>query len=147
MKDQLTERYALTSPYDLRATFRLLSMGTGDPTLRLDNHRIQLALTGPHGPISVTATVDTKELVVHLSGEDDDWLRPKLPGLFGLDFDVPTFDEPRRLATVSKRLAGMRLPRLPLLFPRLVQIILQQLINFQDESTTKIIDSQYKVFE
>ncbi len=130
---EIVESYVVGRPYDPAATLSLLSIGPGDPCLRVDGpNRVRLALNGPTDDLVLTVESTSDRLDVRVVGADADWLQPLLPALLGLDFEVPTLDRPRRLREVAHRYRGMRLPRAPLLFPRLVPIVLQQLISWRD---------------
>jgi 3-methyladenine DNA glycosylase/8-oxoguanine DNA glycosylase len=133
----VTTDIALSLPvrgaFDLAATLSIVAMGRGDPCLRVDHsRRVRLALLGPNGPVGVDLLHGDEHIQAKVSGIDAEWLLPYLPSLLGLDFQPPRLDGPRRLRTVAHRMAGMRLPKLPVVFARVVSLVLQQLISYRD---------------
>lgn len=122
----------ITGPYHLGRTMSVLTMGTGNPCLRHDERRAQLAVRTPEGPVALAATHRGETLHVVVQGEGAGWIEPRLPGLFGLLDDPSGFQPTGRLLKVTPKTHGLRLPRLPIAFERLVQVVLQQLITFRD---------------
>ncbi len=119
--------------YNLPATFSLLSMGSGDPCLQIDApDRLRLALQSPHGPATIEVIQEASRLRVTLVGAASEWFSQHMEALLGIGFRPPTIRTPRRLRDVAHRFAGMRVPQLPSVSLRLVQILLQQLISFRD---------------
>ena len=128
-----TVNLAIDGPYDLAQTLSLIALARRDPCVRVDGPRdARLAVAGPTGPLVVKLHQMTGAIEAEIVGADADWLAPLLPGWLGLDFQSPTFDGPPRLRNLAIKHAGLRLPRVPLIFPRLVQIVLQQLVRFED---------------
>lgn len=120
-------------PYDLASTFALMSMGSGDPCLRFDGpDRMRLALRSPWGPAAVEVVLRDSQLVVTTLCETSRWIDPYCGALLGAGYHPPELDAPPRLKQVARRLAGMRVPRLPTVSLRVVAIVLQQLISFRD---------------
>lgn len=135
MKGDVTRSYVVEGPYDPVATLTVLSMGRGDPTFEVDGPgRVRMALVGPSGPLAIALEHEQHRLAVEVSGADAELLVPHLPALLGLDYTAPSLETPRRLRDLAQRYAGFRLPRLPVLFSRLVQIVVQQLVSFRDAS-------------
>ena len=119
--------------YNLPATFSLLSMGQGDPCLRFDGaNGMRLALLTPEGPAAVILRQDGEQIATQTCGDGGEWLKPHLPAMLGIDYQPPDIREPRALKDIAVRLSGMRIPRLPAISLRVVQIILQQLISYRD---------------
>ncbi|TWT43393.1 DNA-3-methyladenine glycosylase family protein [Botrimarina hoheduenensis] len=122
----------VTGDYHLGQTLSLLTMGRGNPCLRHNETQGQLTLNTPRGPVALAATRSGETLRVVVTGSAAEWIEPLLPGLFGLEDDLTGFAPEGRLGRIADELAGLRLPRLPAVFDRLVQIVLQQLIQFRD---------------
>ena len=123
----------LQPPYDLVRTLSLIALARRDPCTRINGPRgARLAVQGPTGPLTVKLHQASAAVNVEIEGGDADWLAPLLPDWLGLNFEPPTFDSPSRLRNLARKHAGLRLPRVPLVFPRLVQIVLQQLVRFED---------------
>ena len=89
-------------------------------------------MNGPTEPIVVALQQEKEAIHAELTGPDADWLVPLMPAMLGLDSVPPTFAGPQRLKNLARKYAGLRLPRVPMIFPRLVQIVLQQLVRFED---------------
>ena len=133
MNGEVSFSYSLEAAYDLNATLSLLMMGRNDPCLRVDGPgQVRVAIAGPSGSLVVEMHQRGGQLDVSVMGPDAEWLVPMVPSLLGLGFSPPLFNEPRRLRLLARKFAGLRLPRLPIVFPRLVQIVLQQLVSYRD---------------
>ena len=133
MKPELTESIPVHGSYDLAATLSLFALGRGDPCVRIDSeHVVRCALSTRQGAAALRLTREPETLRVELVGDDLEWLQPRLPAALGLSFTPPILEGPHRLRALAHRLAGLRLLKLPVLFPRIVQLILQQLVTFQD---------------
>lgn len=135
MKQRLLLTHTLERPYNLPATMALLSLGSTDPTMQFATGSVRMAMLAPHGPLEVLVEQRGAELRALGVGEDEDldWAATRMHDWLGLSFVPPQFPQgPRKLQTLAKRWEGLRLPRSPLLFARLVQIVLQQLISFED---------------
>lgn len=107
-------------------------MGKGNPCLRHSDKVAQLAIRTPEGPVALAATHAGASLSVITQGAGSAWIEPHLSGLFGLEDDASRFAPDGPLKKIVPKLEGLRLPRLPVVFERLVQIVLQQLISFRD---------------
>lgn len=123
-------RFPAPPHYRLHRTFGTYRMGPGDRTLRLERGRLQAALHTPEGPASFEAEHGSHSIRVQLWGDGADWLRLHMEALLGLR-DDPTGFSPRdpSFRSVWKRTLGIHLPTLPVLFPRLVQVVLLQLVT------------------
>ncbi len=110
----------------------VLTMGRGNPCLRHSETIAQLAIRTPAGPVALAATHAGNELSVIVDGEGSDWITPHLRGVFGLEDDPSGFAPEGKLKRAADAVVGARLPRLPIVFERLVQVALQQLISFRD---------------
>ena len=125
--------FSFADRYDVAATASIVALGHGDPCLKVDGpNRVRMTTLGPEGAIAVYLKSHSNHVEVTVSGRDSDWVTPRLPSWLGLDFQVPQFEGPLRLRTLARRFAGLRLIQVPTLFPRLVQLVLQQLVSFQD---------------
>ncbi|MEM9185206.1 MAG: hypothetical protein AAGB00_01770 [Planctomycetota bacterium] len=118
--------------YDLDRTLATLTMGAGNPCLRHSVSAAEMTLATPAGGVVVLAQRGADALRVSLAGAGAGWVRPHLPGLFGLLDDATGFAPEGRLRRVVQKHTGLRLPRLPVVSHRLVQVVLQQLISFRD---------------
>ena len=119
--------------YNLATTFSLLSMGSGDPCLRIEPpNRLLLGFMTPVGPSAIDVRHDGSQLQAITSGPGSDWVAPHLSALLGVDYRPPTLTGPNKLRRLAARYSGMRIPRLPAISLRLVQVILQQLISYRD---------------
>ncbi|MEM6798351.1 MAG: hypothetical protein AAF589_02450 [Planctomycetota bacterium] len=127
-----TLRLPIDGPYDLDATLLTLTMGTGNPCLRHDTRRAAMTLTTPDGRVAIRAERAADALLVATEGPGAEWIEPRLPGVLGLNDDAAAFQPEGRLGRLAKQHAGIHLPTLPMVFPRLVQVVLQQLISFRD---------------
>ena len=133
MTPDLTESILVDGTYDLAATLSLLALGRGDPCLRIDSeHVVRCTLGTRQGAAALRLTREPEAIRVELAGDDLDWLLPRLPAALGLEFTPPKLEGPHRLRALAHRFAGLRLLKLPVLFPRIVQLVLQQLVMFQD---------------
>ena len=126
------ESFPLPNGYDLRRTMWLSGLGYGDPARRYDGQQVLLGFHTPDGAVSVSANVHERELPVQCWGGGAEWITPKLQDLFGLHDDPTVFKPEGKLGKLLREVPGIHLPRLPLQFERLVQIVLQQLVSWAD---------------
>ena len=124
--------FALPNDYDLRGTLWMAGMGDRDPTLNYTQQEAKLAYRTPEGNVVVAAHRNGERLVVERAGEGGDWIEPRLSKLFGLQDRPGDFQPCGRLAALAKRNRGVHLPILPTVFHRLIQIVLQQLVAWND---------------
>lgn len=110
----------------------VFSMGRGNPCLRHNRSVAQLTLNTPDGPVALAATRAADELSVLCQGPGADWVEPHLPAVFGLLDDPSSFRPEGKLRRLAQEVEGLRLPRWPVVFERLVQIVFQQLISYRD---------------
>lgn len=125
-------RLPIIGSYDLDRTMSVLTMGRGNPCLRHNESIAQLTLGTPEGPVALAANRRDDELSVIADGAGAVWVVPHLPAIFGLLDDPSGFRPDGKLGRAAQSIAGLRLPRLPVVFERLVQVVLQQLISFRD---------------
>ncbi|MEM1305156.1 MAG: hypothetical protein AAGG46_09670, partial [Planctomycetota bacterium] len=129
---QVTAELPIEGPYDLDRTLAVLTMGRGNPCLRHDQQRAVIAERTPAGPVVLRVTRREESLEVLAEGDGAEWARPHLAGWLGLEDGSYRFKPGGRLRRLAIKHAGMRLPRLPVVSARLVQVVLQQLITFRD---------------
>lgn len=122
----------LPEEYDLAKTLWLAGMGHRDPTLRLSESSAQLAFQTPEGPVTVSAEREANTVRVDGVGPGAEWIQPQLPALFGLHDRPADFQPAGRLGKLVQQLPGVHLPTLPVVFHKLVQIVLQQLVSWSD---------------
>jgi 3-methyladenine DNA glycosylase/8-oxoguanine DNA glycosylase len=117
--------------YELVPTVSGQRMGAGDPCLKLSDARaIDWALPTPEGAVAIrVAQRPAGELCVEGWGPGLAWLQPRLPALLGLRDDVSGFDPSEPLRRLWRRHPGLRLPRLPRVFERLVAVVLLQRVT------------------
>ena len=133
MTDTRTFRLKLDRAYDLTSTVFLLKMGNYDPCFRIDSpQQVRMVIAAPEGPLVLTVRHELTCLQVQVTGAQPDWIEPYLSGLLGLDFTPPQLNGKRSIRLLAHNHRGMHLPRLPILFPRVVQTVLQQLVSFRD---------------
>ena len=110
-----------------------LATGMSDPSCDMSHaDRIRMALRSPSGYAVLTVEHIGDTLHGELEGDDVPWFVPQLSRLLGLSYSPPSLQGPRALQAAAVRYQGMRLPQAPLLFPRIVQVMLQQLISYRD---------------
>jgi 3-methyladenine DNA glycosylase/8-oxoguanine DNA glycosylase len=108
-------------------------MGPFDPHLRLGPGRARLALWTPDGPAALALDDTGSALRATAFGAGAAWALERAGPLLGLD-DLPEeFDPPPGpVRELRRRFPGMRLPRLPLVFPRTVAVVLLQRVAWRD---------------
>ena len=107
-------------------------MGKKDPAFRLTQRQAQFCLRTPQGPVSIQGTHVGDSLAAECQGPGCEWVAPHLPSMFGLHDTPESFRPEGKLRDLVMRLPGLHLPRLPIVFYRLVQIVLQQLVSWTD---------------
>lgn len=123
----------IEGPYDLAASFWLMSMGKGNPCLQqVSPTKLCTALLTPEGPVHLVANQRAQQLKIELQGAGAEWMEPQLRSFFGLDFTPPQIQGLRKLRQIAYDLRGLRLVRMPTVYTTLVQVILQQLISYRD---------------
>lgn len=125
-------------PFHLGRTAWLFGMGRFDPTINLADDSIQVAMQTPEGGVTIAAThfrnraSDSSILRVECYGDGNKWIAERVPSLFGFEDQLDQFQPTGKLGQLAKQLSGARLPKLPVVFHRLVQIVLQQLVSWSD---------------
>ena len=122
----------LPENYDLAKTLWLAGMGKHDPCLRVDGQSAELAYNTPSGPVTVEAKKKAGSLFVECVGDGVSYVESRLAALFGLNDDPDSFQPGGRVANLIQQMPGVHLPTLPVVFHRLVQIVLQQLVTWPD---------------
>lgn len=117
-------------PYHLKQTMGLTWMGRGDPAMQLRDQTLAMAMRTPQGAGTLIAAQDNQEIVVDCWGPGASWLADRSRATLGLDDSVAGFDPALTLRDLWLRFQGMRLPRLPCIFARLVQIVLLQKVTW-----------------
>ena len=120
------------SDYQLLRSMSGLSPGRGDPTTRQENGSVALCLLTPDGSATVHARLKGGALHGEIYGDGAAWLEPHLQNLFGLNDDLSGFEPAGPLRGLAADLSGIRLPRLPVVFHRLVQVVLHQLVSWEE---------------
>ena len=123
-------------PFQLRTTFRLTAMGSRDPTCELTETTLTQTFITPDGPALLQASLKEEAVHCDVSGNGAQLIVDRLPDYFGVEDNSDGFNPTGPLLTLSKKLAGTRLPRSPVVFHRLVQIVLQQLVSWDDAAAT-----------
>lgn len=133
MSHSITQTIATGGIYNLADTFHLMSMGRGDPCFQFDSPQVlRFTTLTPAGPAICEIVHQGEQLKVTCSGDGGPWLAPFAADIAGVSYQPPEFTHPPRLKAITHEHAGMRLPKLPTISIRLVQVILQQLITFRD---------------
>lgn len=122
----------LPAQYSLRRSFSSQRSGRHDPTLRVAEDRVNCGMLTSHGPVTVTAVAADLTLQVRLEGAGADWLEPHLSPLFGLQDDPSGFAPTGAVLRLMKRSPGIHLVRLPVVFHRLIRIVLHQLVTWEE---------------
>lgn len=126
--------FRLPNPYRLQETLRLLVMGSGDPSSQISETKAQLIYATDAGLAEVEAFVEGQRLLVNIEGPSAEQLAPRVEKLFGLHDEPARFQPEGPAAKLVQQLPGTHLPVTPFLFPKLIQIVLQQLVSWEDAS-------------
>ena len=128
----------LPQPYSLRQTFGLWRLSKADPCLQFpDSSSVRLALRTPRGPIQIDALqAGDADLDVQVVGDGAFWIRERLPALFGLNDNPGEFLPEGRVRDLIRRHPGAHLPTSPVISARLVQLVLQQLVSWEDAASS-----------
>ncbi len=86
----------------------------------------------PAGPCLVRSAQSSEQLQVDIEGDGAGWLEPYLSALFGLHDKLSAFEPSGAIRQVAKQYPGIYLPRLPGVFHRLIQIVLHQLVTWEE---------------
>ncbi len=122
--------FVLGGPLDLAKTLFPLRRGYRDPVVRIDGRTAAIALRTPHGAAVLRlAQAGAAEVLAEASGRGAEAALALAPGIVGAEDDPGAF-APREdgLATLARRLRGVRLTRAPLL-PVLLAAVLEQKVT------------------
>lgn len=122
--------------FQLRTTFRLAAMGSRDLTCRITDDQISQTFVTPEGPAVLSAVVANGVADCTLRGDGAEYLAPRMADYFGASDSLAGFAPTGKVERLAKKFAGTKLPRGPVLFHRLVQIVLQQLVSWDDAAAT-----------
>lgn len=121
------------SSYHLGRTLSVLAMGRLDPTLRVEDRQVRIARSTPDGSVSLRIVQRRDRILVEGWGEGVGWFEAHLERFLGFHDDPVGFrPEQRAIRDLWRRFDGMHLPSLPRVFTRVVQIVLLQLVTFQE---------------
>lgn len=129
----LTVRLDAPRRYDLVRSVGALRMGRSDPTFRAADRVVAMARRTPAGPVTVEIEHDVDALWARAWGEGSEWIREHLRALAGLE-DRPQDFRPQHAAVqrMLQRAPGIHLPRSPLVFDRVVQVVALQLVQTRE---------------
>ena len=130
--DRTVVRLDLPARYDLAKTMLPAGMGVRDPSLRVSDRQATLAFHTAEGAATVDAELRGQQLMVSCYGPGRHWIEPRIPALFGSHDSPDDFRPQGKVAELVAQSPGVHLPRLPVVFQRLVQIVLQQLVVWGD---------------
>lgn len=125
----------LTAPsgYNLRRTMAGSRLGAHDPSIRLVDTAVAVALRTPNGAATIAALQRDDTIEIEGWGEGARSLVEHLPGLLGLDDDLASFAPERGVVRkLAREFSGMHLPRFPRVFDRLVRVTLLQVVTWQE---------------
>ena len=127
MSEGRTRLIPIEEPYDLAATLFPLRRGTGDPTMRIDQHETWRAARTPEGPVTLRLTPGHGKVVSTAWGTGARWALDRVPGLIGAADDLSAF-EPRDevMTQVWKEHRSVRLTRALDVVRTLIAAILEQ---------------------
>lgn len=134
--DSVRQKFDLPQYYRLKETLRLLIMGLGDPSAAVTDISANFAYQTSAGFVEISACVEDRLLQVVLEGSGAEVLAPKISKLFGLHDQPEDFQPAGPAKRLVEKFRGTHLPVTPVLFPKLVQIILQQLVSWEDASAS-----------
>lgn len=123
------------NPYSLIRTLRLSTLGQRDPTCRLSSDEASLCWNTPDGPASLRTRHSEQQLTVDAWGSGAGWICERAAALLGLQDPTDEFEPTGRVRELCLQLPGTFLPRLPLIFDRLIQTVLQQLVSWDDAAS------------
>jgi 3-methyladenine DNA glycosylase/8-oxoguanine DNA glycosylase len=133
MPPDTTVSLPLPGHYHLGQSLGAWRMGPFDPSFRVNSRSADGAFLTPPGPVAISLSHRGARVDVRSWGAGSEWLRPRLADLLGLHDQPHAFKPQHRvIAPLAKRFAGMHLVRAPLVFTRLVQIVLEQLVTSRE---------------
>lgn len=161
--DPRTIEYDVGDAYQLRSTLRLASLGRRDPCCRISQEgaaalpgdsiaktdeslpasdslltpstHVQQTFLTPEGAVLLSAVQHGSSVRCELLGPGAEWVQPNIPGYLGLHDGIAGFQPSGVLRRVFLQYQP-RLSRCPVVFHRLVQVVLQQLVSWDDAANT-----------
>ena len=121
--------------YDFWGTLRFLRFGSYDQTTSLSKHEFQQARWYPSGPATLILRDTPHEIRVSALGPGATHAIASAENLLGLNDVSPTLTGHPVVERLSKRCRGVRLSKSASFSDRLIQIILQQRIEWQQAAT------------
>ena len=114
-------------PTDLRLTLRPLRRGFPDPCFRVRDDGVWRATRTPEGPATVRMWIEAGKVHVQAWGAGGPWAIERAPALCGAHDQVDGFTPVHPIVReLSRRFAGLRLPRTGAVLESLVPSILEQ---------------------
>jgi 3-methyladenine DNA glycosylase/8-oxoguanine DNA glycosylase len=117
---------ALDGQLDLFRTLAPLGRGPGDRTIRFAAGRAWRATRTPDGPASLALHHTGDALRAEAWGPGADRVLADVPGLVGLDHDLPPLGGHPAITRLARRYPGVRIPRTGAVVESLVPAILEQ---------------------
>jgi 3-methyladenine DNA glycosylase/8-oxoguanine DNA glycosylase len=129
----------LDGPFDLMGTLRPLVRGLGDRTIRLGTERATWTTHTPSGMATITVHQQPGLVIADAWGPGAEEVLPRLPRVLGIQPGTPTTgdlrDAPDRIvATLARRLPGIRVPCTGAVLGSLVPAILEQKVTGHEAS-------------
>jgi 3-methyladenine DNA glycosylase/8-oxoguanine DNA glycosylase len=128
-----TRRLALPDRYDFGATVGQLPMGGHDPCVRIAAGAFWWATRTPDGPATLRLSRDGDGLLATGYGPGREWVLERADGVAGLRDDIASFGAVAHrhpvVKDLARRYAGLRLPALGRVFPRLLRAIFEQKVT------------------
>lgn len=116
--------------YSLYRTLAKHRMGGIDPSFQMDKTGLRWAVNTPAGAAGIQVTQLAERLQVDGWGEGSEWFTSRAEDWLGVNDPVHLFEpEHEPVRTLHRRFPGIHLPRLPEVVPRMVQIVMLQLVS------------------
>lgn len=132
MADLETE-LAAPDGYDLARTMSSSRLGAYDPTTRVEEGAVALALRTPEGAASVSVVQRGSTLEIQGWGVGARRLVPHLRGILGLEDDPSSFTpQDGEVGRLWRRFKGTHLPKFPRIVDRVVRVTLLQVVTWQE---------------
>lgn len=119
----------------LQNTLRLTTMGGRDPCVQRteDHHRQAFQMAG--GVVVASVQQDEQLIDVTLTGRAAESFQDRVEGWLGLHDRADEFQPSGPLRRLTATMKGTRISQAPVCFHRLVQIVLQQLVSWDDAAS------------
>jgi 3-methyladenine DNA glycosylase/8-oxoguanine DNA glycosylase len=126
----LLRTFPFDGPLDLPHTLGHLRHGPGDPTMRFEPGRVWRATRTPDGPVTLALSVGDGSVRAAAWGPGGRSALEGVPGLLGLDVELPTLEPPHRIVRdLSRRFAGLRVGRTGAVMEALLPAVLEQKVT------------------